>query len=251
MRRVGVEAAHEYSEASKCALLCWLEQPVAPLERGAERSVVWRREPVCAADVAWVRLEAGEHLRRRQNVDAARSKLDCERDVIEARAKFSDRRLRGFRGHESWLTLPRSRDEQPVCVLRGERIEPPERLPLDPEGLATRCENPEVATPLEQRRRQLRARGHDVLAVVEHEQHVAVRQVPPQRIGRRRPVRAAHVEHARRLAGHVSDLRNRCEIDQPHPVHTARDLTMRELQREARLPYAGRAGQGHQTAAAY
>ena len=70
----------------------------------------------------------------------------------------------------------------------------------------------------QQRRRQLRARVDDVLAVVDHQQHVAVGEVAPQRFGRRGRAAAADAEGAGELGCQVGVCGAGRQIHEPDPV---------------------------------
>ena len=109
-------------------------------------------------------------------------------------------------GMNSGSPLPRPFDEQAICVLGPERLQPPDRFPADAERLAAGGHDPNLAARGEQGGGELGAGVHHVLAVVEDEQQVAVGQVPAQRILRGGSTRAANLQRPGRLGCDVGRL---------------------------------------------
>ena len=70
--------------------------------------------------------------------------------------------------------MARPLQEQATGVLAVERVEPPHGLAVDLERLTAGREHPNLRAGTEQDGGQLRALVDHVLAVVEHEQHIAL-----------------------------------------------------------------------------
>ena len=85
-----------------------------------------------------------------------------------------------------------------------------------------------------------------MLAVVEHEEHVAVGEVEPERIGGARAARGLDPERTRRLGRHVRRACRGGEVDEPHAVGAAADVTMRQSERDAGLADPAGPGQRHE-----
>jgi hypothetical protein len=82
-----------------------------------------------------------------------------------------------------------------------------------------------------------------VLAVVEHQQQVAIDEVAAQRLGRSRRAAAPDVERSGDLGGGIG---TRGEINEPDPIRLSPDLMAGNLDRQPRLPYPAGTGQRHQ-----
>jgi hypothetical protein len=82
-----------------------------------------------------------------------------------------------------------------------------------------------------------------VLAVVDHQQQVAIGEVAAQRLHRSSRAAAADVERSGDLGGGVGARR---KVDQPDPVPPSPDLTAGNLNRQPRLPDPGGTGQRHE-----
>jgi hypothetical protein len=245
--RLRVKAAHEHRQAAKGLLLGWVEELVAPFDGGPHRPVVRRRESSAPAQRPEPGLQTREDLCRGHHADPGGGQLDRQRQAIEPRAQLGDRRVRLLAGHELRPPLPRPLDEQPICILRPERFQPPDRLPADTERFAARGHDPNAAARSEQSGGQLGAGGHHVLAVVQDQQQIAVGQVSAQRIRRSGPARAANVEHPGRLRCDVRCIGPRGEIHEPDSVGPPPDLALGERQGEAGLADTARTRQRHQT----
>ena len=244
-RGVGVETAHEHGEVPERPLLRWIKQVVAPLHRRPNRLVASGGEPRPAAEGAKARLEVGEDLRRRHDSDPRGGELDRERQTVEPLAQRRDRRVPAAIRDELRLPLPRPLDEQTLRVLRLERVQPPDGLAAYAQRFAARRQDPQAVARAQQRRCQLRAGVDHVLAVVEHQQHVAGGQVVAQRLGRGGPGAAADVERAGDLGRRVRVRTTRREIHEPDPVSASSDLTAGELHGEPGLADAARTSQRH------
>ena len=131
-------------------------------------------------------MKAREDLLRGHDAEPGGGQLDGQRQPIDPVANLGDGRVGLLRGHELGLPLPRPLDEQAVGVLMSQRLQPPDSLPLNAQRLAAGGHDPDVRARLEQGRRQLGRLIDHVLAVVEHEEQVAVDEVAAQRFERSR-----------------------------------------------------------------
>jgi hypothetical protein len=115
--------------------------------------------------------------------------------------------------------------------------------------LAAGGEDRDVRALPQQRLRQARARAEEVLAVVEHEQHLALGEVARERrLGRVARVEVDAQRVGRGLADQagVADAR---QFDRPRPVGVALRAACGQLEGEARLAAAPRAGERDKAAA--
>ena len=249
-RGLGVEGSDEHGQTPERRLLRGLEQLVAPLDRGSHRPVAGRGEPRAAAERAQPRLEIGQDLRRRHDADPRSGELDRQRQTVESLTQRRNRRARLAVWDELGVALPRALHEQPPGILGRQRVQSPYRFAAHPERFAARRQDPQVPTRPQERRRQLRARIDDVLAVVDHQQHVAVGQVAAQRFGRLGRAAAADAEDAGDLGCRVGVCGAGRQIHEPDPIRPSPDLTARDLGGDARLANAARTGQRHETSTA-
>ena len=129
-----------------------------------------------------------------------RGELDRERKTVDASADLPDELDRPIAVERSLGTGAGSLLEQADRVGLGQRCEPVVHLVDDPQRLAARRENVE---PREARGEILDEVGHsrhDVLAVVEHQQHIAVRKPAGERVLVRLTARPLHPD----LRGHFT-----------------------------------------------
>ena len=141
---VAVEAADKDGERAERILLSGIEELIAPLDSGADGSVVRGRQPASASEHAKLRLEASEYLLGGHDTDSCRRELDGQRQPVETLAQTSDRGVRVGAGQEIRLALPGPLHEDPVGVLGPERIDAPDRLSVDLERLAARGQYPDI-----------------------------------------------------------------------------------------------------------
>ena len=205
-----------------------------------------RREPLPTLQDAQPGLKPGEDLPWREDVHARGGQLDRKRQPVEPVAERGDRRVLVRGRNELRPPLPCPLDEEATRFLGTERLELPHGFTAHPQGLAAGGDNPRLGAGGEQRGRKLGACGDDVLTVVEDEQQVAIRHVGAKRVGRCRFASGSDVECPGGLRGHVGSFGSEGEIDEPDAVGPPSGLTARELDREAGLSDAARAGDGHQ-----
>jgi hypothetical protein len=245
-RRVGIETAHEHRKAAERPLLGGVEQVVAPLNRGPHGPVPRGRDAWAAAEATEPRFEVREDLGRRHRADPRSSELNRERQPIKPLAQRRDRGVRIGVGNEPHVSLSRSLDEQALRVLGSQGLQPPDGLAAHAERLTARRQDPQPAARAQQRRRQLRAGVDHVLAVVDDQQHVALGEVAPQRLGRRHRAGAADLERPRDLRSRVRVSWTSREIDEPDAARPPTDLATCQLDRQARLAHTAGAGQRHE-----
>ena len=166
------------------------------------------------------------------------------------RTHLGDRGLRSLGRHELRLPLPRPLNEQAPRIVGLEGGELPHLLTVDSEELTARRQDREVRAGAEQSRDQSRALLGHVLAVVEHEEQVAVRQIPLQRVRRSLGCSPSQIESACDLHPDRRRIDARRQIDEPRSVLPAKRLAVRKLQRQPGLPDATGPRDCHQTAAA-
>ena len=176
-RGVRTEAAREHREAPERFLFDWIQEPVAPLDRGPHLSMTRGCGSLRGSQLTELGLDAQEDLGRRHRAHPRRGKLDRERQTIHALAQLRDRGVVIGAWHEVGSALPCALDEQAERVFGLERGQAPHRFPVDAERLTTRGEDPQARACGQERIGKLCALIDHVLAVVEDEKQVAIGQV--------------------------------------------------------------------------
>ena len=242
----------------QCSLVL-AQEAVAPLERRAQRPLpTW--EVLRATHQKFERpVEAPRHRLRRQELRACRRQLDREGQPVEPRAHLRD--SSGVSVVELELRVDRagSRGEEAHGVVRGQLLEAQVRARLrrserghrvlvlggEPERRAARGEH-------EQPRRGRQQAGdepdvrHELLEVVEQEQHAPVAEVGREHVLHR----LARLADLERLGERVSEQRrivHRREVDEDDAVAQLRSQLLGGCDREPRLARAARAGERDQT----
>jgi hypothetical protein len=246
-RSTCLEPAHKHGERPERSLLIAVEQRVAPLDRGADGAVALGKRPPGAAERVEPCVERSEDLCRRHHAHPRCGQLNRQREMIEASAQHRDRHLGLPAGKEIGSALTRSLDEQSLSVVSLERIQPPHGLAAHTKEFTTRRENVNAGTGAEEAGRQFSARIDDVLAVVQHEQDIAIGQVPAQRVRRRRAAATTDRQRSRYLGGGIR-IRRSGQIDEPHTIGAATDLPARELNPEPGFARTAGTGNRHQAA---
>ena len=217
--RAKLEPAGENAHAAEQAPLVFGEEGIAPLHGGAEGSLGpvgapcglrEQREQIVEVRGDVLRIEAGH---------ARGGELDGEREPVDAAANLSEqsagalgveRSLRARTGALSeQLNRAARRDllEARVRTHHGQRSKPVGHLAVDPQRLSTRRENAKPRESRRQRRGEIGDGGHDVLAVVDHQQHIAFGEPARERVFVGLPTRPRQPE----LDGHLG----RNEIGRP------------------------------------
>ncbi len=191
---LAVEAPGEHGHALERAPLGLRQQPVGPVDRGAQRPVALALARARAREQREALVEVTRDLRGRERAAARRGELDGERQAVEPAADARHRL--GVGGVE--LEVPARRagavDEQRnrigslqslelLALGQAERPQPQHLLAVDPERLAAGCHEARTGTSGEDPLGELgRAREH-VLAVVEHQDPRALAQRLDDRVG--------------------------------------------------------------------
>ncbi len=260
LRRLQPEASGEHRQAPQERLLALVEQVVAPGQRRPQRLLAGhgraapRREQVERVVEALDDLLGGEgaHPRRRQ--------LDRQRHPVEPVAECRDRRRVVVVKLEAGGGLGRPRGEEPHRLRlqrlfreravgkhrQGERGNPPGHLAGNAEGLAAGRQHREAGAAAEQRLDEVRDGIHQVLAVVEQEQLLAIADVPCEgdlggAVGGEPRVQG--------LGDRRSDQPGLAECGQLHRPDTVGEVLPAltcELQREPGLAAAAGPGQGEE-----
>ncbi|MDP2711265.1 MAG: hypothetical protein Q8O56_08600 [Solirubrobacteraceae bacterium] len=250
------DAPGERAEPAEQRALRCAEQVVAPIDRGGHGLLAGERRPRPRAEHRQRVGQAPGDLVRRQDADAGRRQLDRQRHPFDA---ATDRRDgRGGRVVEREARRRRSRafGEQPYRLHRrqldgrrepgrrhGQRVHAPCHLAGDLQRLAARGQQLQVRALRQQRLGEARARGDEVLAVVEHEQHRSVAHMRgDRRLGRATGARFGTERRARR-GGDERLVGEAAELDEPDPVGVLPANPLGDREREARLPAPSRAGE--------
>jgi hypothetical protein len=226
--------ADEDGQAAKRLLLAFVEQVVAPADRGIERSlaVVGVARPAEQVPPAGEPLQ--QHLRWKRR-GSRRCELDRQRQVVETPAQ-----LRHCAGVECRRTRGRGTREEEVDRIRPfERIDRDDAFAREREWLAARRDHAQVFGRAKESADDARGLVEDVLAVVDEQQYVF------------RNSCGCHVD----VIG-VED-RDECrayrcvvaESRERDPEHTAREdvgTLGREPEREPGLPRSAGAGEREQ-----
>ena len=184
------EPAGEHRAPVEQVPLVGREQVVGPRHR-REQGLVVLRAPSGAGEESEAIVEVVAHLLGAHRHHAGGGQLDGEGDPIEALADLGHRRgLGGCVEREPGLHGLRSLEEQ---LDRG-RVEPgscvegrngPPVLRREAQALAAGGQDPDGGGPAQDRVDEVRGRGQDVLAVVDHDEQTAARQRPHDALGHR------------------------------------------------------------------
>ena len=254
LRRLGVEAAGEHTEAVEDEALASLSNEYDQSTVARKRLVALDRAAPPAGEEPEPFVERGAISAGRHRHDPRRGELDRERDAVEPAADLADRcRVATRRARSRAAPLrARSMNRRTASLSigvdgsrRSDRGSGSDRSGHDP--LAVDAEPSRLVASIrtsghvaQTRSASVAAGVEQVLAVVEHEQQLA------WAAGTRRML---SVEGSRTLLhaqGRRDDLRpslgvdDRCELAEPHAVRGTRQHLGRDLQREARLADATR-----------
>jgi len=239
LRRLEREAAGEDRQAPEEHALLAGEQVVAPLDGGAQRLLARARRAAAGGEDVEAVAQPRRDLVQRQRCHARRGKLDGQRHAVQAPADLLDRLL---------VLLARAEvrvgggalDEQPARL--GQRGHAPGHLALAVQRLAARGQDAHARSGTQEVLGQARARVDHVLAVVEHDDRLAPREVRGERLLRRALGRDRGADGQGRGLGHEPTVREARELDEPDAVGNGLDARQR-LDGQARLAAAARADQ--------
>ena len=193
----------------------------------------------------------------RTDFDPRRGEFDGQRNAVQPPADLGDRRSSGRIEREVRLHEPRAVDEQlhglerfePVGLISGrtrKRADPHCLFARHARGLTTGRQHFEPLGATEQSHDQRCARTHDMLAIVEHEQHLLFCDVLVQRLDDRTAALLGQPQRPRNGRWQTLGVCHRREVDEPGAIGERRQKARREFNRSARLPAAACSGQRHQ-----
>jgi hypothetical protein len=186
LRRVQGEPAREHAQAVEQCLLVGVEQCVRPVNRGSECLVTLHRRARPAGEETESLVDASRDLTRRHHAGAGGGQLDRERDAVEAAADLRDGGHVLVGRSEATARVPRPVHEElhgvarkergrvRIVVVDVERSHHEEAFTAHAESFATGREHAHRRAGSEDRVDEPRRRHDQVLAVVEHEQELAV-----------------------------------------------------------------------------
>jgi hypothetical protein len=250
-------AAAEHREPAQQHALRRREQRVAPVERRAQRLLVRQRGLVAFGEEPHAVVQPRGDVVDRERAHARGGELDRERDALEPPADLAYGPGIPGRDAESRFHRRGALDEEAhrfagrdlVERVRAERIGNGERrhrklrFAGDPQRLAARGENGQAGRRLQQLPRERRAGLHEMLAVVEDQEHAPALQVLHQRLDYGAPGFLLHPEHKRDHLRDARCLREGRELHQPHAVGVEREHVPGDFEREPRLSGAADAGE--------
>ena len=254
--RSQVEPAGEYAHAAEQASLLLGEEGITPFHGGAERSLGpvgapcglrQQREEIVKVRGDVPRIEAGH---------ARGGKLNRERESVDAAADLSEEtvgtlsveRTARTRAHALSKQLNRTarRDflEGRVRTDHAKWGEPVSHFAVDPQGLSTGRENSKSGKSRRQRVNEIGNRRHNVLTVVDHQEHIALGQPVDERFLVGLPTRPRQPK----LGGHFGPNQvcrlHRAEPNDRHATRKVLCRSRRDRDRERGLADASRSNQG-------
>ncbi len=255
------EVAQEHAQPHEQLALRRVEQVEAPVERRPQRAVAGRRPPAGGAEQPEAVVEAHADLADRQAADQRGRQLDRQRDAVEPRADLGHAVERLARRGEAGQRGPAPLQEQ------LHRLGPQDGVGVDPDRAGVgQPQRADAQHALGRHLQVLPARGQDagrraalqhglgrlggglddVLAVVEHDQHLVVADRPAQVVERPGLVglgaeRRAHRPRDQARFGHGR------QVDEPDAGREPVDQLLAHADRQARLAAPGRAAQGDES----
>jgi hypothetical protein len=278
LRHVEAPATAEDGQAVDESAGTGLEQVVAPGDRPAQRLLALREVARSGRQQREMVLEAGEDLVGRQQLDAGGGELDRKRHAVQARCDACDgggvrvrdleiRTHRAGTGDEQPHGLElierlhvevtqRPRQVQPVDLREAAGIgwggQPRHRVFLlagDPQRDARGDETGDVRAAPQQVGHDGTGR-HDLLEVVEDEQHPVLADVLGEHLDRGTTSTVHDTQRASDRRGDEGRVADRFERHEPDAVGESIGRRGRELEREPCLARAARAGQRDEPGAA-
>jgi hypothetical protein len=257
------EAAGEDGEPPEQHALVGAEQLVAPVERGRERPLPRKRRAAARAEHAERVAQPLQYLFRREHADPCRRQLERERHAVEPDAELGHRAgvahvdLEAGRSVRSPFGKQPHRPQaheiggrrQPLEVRQRERRDAPRDLALDPERLTARREQHHPGAGAHDRGGKRRAGIDQVLAVVEHDERVAVAELLNERRLGVPPVGQCQAQRGRHLGRHQLGVSERGELHQPGAVLKRRHAPRREFAGKPALARPASPAEGQQPGA--
>ena len=136
------------------------------------------------------------------------------------------------------LRLPRPRQPQ--------RRQPVPRLPRHPGRLPAGRQDPHIIGGQQHSPAQSRHGRDHMLAVIQHQQHLPASQHPGQRISHRHPRPLVYPQRRRHRRRHPRRIRDRRQLNQPHPVGEPVSHPPGYLTGQPGLTHPARPGHRHQ-----
>ena len=255
-RGVEVERAGEDAEPCEELSLVGCQELEAPVDRGAQCLLPLGDRGTAVDQQPEAVLESGSDGCGAQHVGAGGGELDGQRQPVEGDAHRGDVSGHCVVDREVGPHGGRPFDEQRDGGVGGDllggggvrrghvqRRHRPRELPGDAQGSPARGQDAHAGRGSERGRRQQGDGGHDVLARVEHEQHVARRQRVGDGGDRIVAGCDGHAGGGRDRGRHESGVVDRAEVDVAHRPRVAGG----DFDRQARLARSGRASKGHRT----
>ena len=242
--------AGEVRQPSQQHLLPLRQQVVAPVDRGAQRPLAWRRGPVPERQQPEPVGHPHPDLVDGERADPGSGQLDRQRDPVEGTAKFRDG-AGVFRGErETWGSSQRPFGKKLDSIPwrragggNGQRGHRPHRLTGDPQRLATGGQQPQLSRARQQPLAQPGAGVEQVLAVVEREQQPAQTQRVGQRVEQRAAALLRHTRGGRDAGGHQVRVGQVGQVHIAGPVGKLGGHRGEHAQRQPGLPDAARTRQ--------
>jgi hypothetical protein len=246
-----VEPAGEYRQPRPQNLFLGRAEFVAPLHRRPQCLVTLKRGLAPPGQQAVAVIEPFQDLLRRQHPRPRRSQLDRQRDPIQPLAQASHYRTIVWRdgetrhhggrplGEQSYRLVldqgPRSR--MPITIRDRQWGHLQDLLTLNVEELPARGEDPQTLRVAEQLGGQDSARIAQMLAVVQHQQQLLVRQILQQRVSWQ--ARGVITQSQCRYHGlrHQPTVPKLGQISQPHPIRERPTHVGRQPQRQPCLAH--------------
>ena len=261
--------AGEHRQPPQQDLLVAAQQFPAPVDHGPQRLVAARDRPAAVGQEPEAVVQAGRDLPGGEGVEPGRGQLDGQRQAVQGTADAQHRAQGGLVHGEPWPGGRSPVGQQPhrrigqrpgrgdLPVGDGQRPDRVQHLPGDPQRLAAGGQHRQARAAGEQVVDERGRRGHQVLAVVDHQQQPPVAERLHQPVQgrhgggprRRQQPQLARPERRQHGLGQVGRVDHRPKFDLPHPVGHPLKQAGRRLGGPPGLAGAARAGQGDQAGA--
>ncbi len=234
------------------------QQVIAPLERRGQRLLTVGQAGK-AAGALHALIEPLQHLLRREQPHPPGRELQRQGKTIQPTAQLSRRRRVPVRQSEPGTHIAHAVDKQAHrgCLRQssrigagrryGQRVHPPLLLAADPQHHPAGDQHVQPGRPLQQVSHHRRGIEH-LLKVVEHDQHAAAAQAPPESVQRPLPALPGEAERRGNGLRHQPGVGDRRQINERDAVRPVRPAGVQHGQRQPRLAHPAGTGQHHQPA---
>jgi len=208
-----------------------IEQLVAPLNGGGQRSLPIGREPMPRSQQVEPVIEAVQQLGEPQCLHPGRGQLDRQRHSVQPGHHPRYGRPGRPVQRESWIDqagpvreqrhrLGSGHVGQVIGIGQGQRRQPVPALPGHVQRLPAGGQHPHVSTGGQQPGAQLRRRGDHMLTVVQYQQQpmLVLRQRRRQRFFDGRPRQVTHPQRCRHRCRDLRRVPHRGQLGQPYSV---------------------------------